>query len=62
VGSYLGTKKVQYWCWFYTADATKSSVKTPSANTISIFLADVFLDLPVEKKENKMAVTAYSVF
>jgi hypothetical protein len=37
-------------------------VKTPSANTISIFLADVFLDLPVEKKENKMAVTAYSVF
>jgi hypothetical protein len=32
VGSYLGTKSVQYWCWFYTApDATKSSVN----NTIS---------------------------
>jgi hypothetical protein len=45
----------------YGSDATKSSVNA-SANTISIFLADIFLDLPIGKKENKMAVTGYSVF
>jgi hypothetical protein len=62
VGSYLGTKSVQY-CWFYTApDATKSSVNNTIKTKYQSFAADVFLDLPVGKKENKMAVTAYSVF
>jgi hypothetical protein len=50
----LELKSVQYWCWFYTApDATKSSVITPSANTISIFCSGCFLDLPVGKKKTK---------
>jgi hypothetical protein len=64
-GSYLGTKKVfNIGAGFYNApDATKSSVNSVvSKHNISLFAADVFLDLPVGKKENKMSVTAYSVF
>jgi hypothetical protein len=59
----LELKSVQYWCWFYTApDATKSSVNnTISKHNINL-CSGCFLDLPVGKKENKMAVTAYSVF
>jgi hypothetical protein len=65
VGSYLGTKKVfNIGAGFYNApDATKSSVNSViSKHNISLFAADVFLDMPIGKKENKMAVTAYSVF
>jgi hypothetical protein len=65
VGSYLGTKKVfNVGAGFYHApDATKSSVNSSiRKHDISLFAADVFLDLPFGKKENKMAVTAYSVF
>ncbi|MFV8352259.1 porin [Flavobacterium sp. XS2P14] len=64
VGSYLGTKKVfNIGAGFYTApDATKSSVNsTINKHDIKLFSADVFLDMPIGKKENKMAVTAYSV-
>lgn len=65
VGSYLGTKKVfNIGAGFYTApDATKSSVNNViSKHNINLFAADVFLDLPIGKKENKMALTGYSVF
>jgi hypothetical protein len=34
---------------------------TINKHDIKLFSADVFLDMPIEKKENKMAVTAYSV-
>ena len=64
VGSYLGTKKVfNFGAGFYTApDATRSSVNsTINKHDITLLSADVFLDLPIGKKENKMAVTAYSV-
>ncbi len=64
VGSYLGTKKVfNVGAGFYTApDATRSSVNgTVNKHDIKLFSADVFLDLPVGKKENKMALTGYSV-
>ena len=64
VGSYLGTKKVfNLGAGFYTApDATRSSVNsTINKHDITLLSADVFLDLPIGKKENKMAVTAYSV-
>ncbi|RTY96093.1 porin [Flavobacterium sp. GSP27] len=64
VGSYLGTKKVfNIGAGFYTApDATKTSVNsTINKHDIKLFSADVFLDMPIGKKENKMAVTAYSV-
>lgn len=64
VGSYLGTKKVfNIGAGFYTApDATKTSVNsTINKHDIRLFSADVFLDMPIGKKENKMAVTAYSV-
>ena len=64
VGSYLGTKKVfNVGAGFYTApDATRSSVNgTINKHDIKLFSADVFLDLPIGKKENKMALTAYSV-
>jgi hypothetical protein len=61
VGSYLGTKTnmvlVLYGSW-----RNQIFGKPTSANTISIFFSGCFLDLPVGKKENKMAVTAYSVF
>ncbi|OAB25170.1 short chain amide porin [Flavobacterium fryxellicola] len=64
VGSYLGTKKVfNVGAGFYTApDATKTSVNSAiTKHDIKLFSADIFLDLPVGKKENKMAVTGYSV-
>ncbi|RTY92903.1 porin [Flavobacterium sp. RSP46] len=64
VGSYLGTKKVfNIGAGFYTApDATKTSINsTINKHDIKLFSADVFLDMPIGKKENKMAVTAYSV-
>ncbi len=64
VGSYLGTKKVfNIGAGFYTApDATRTSVNsTINKHDIKLFSADVFLDMPIGKKENKMAVTAYSV-
>ena len=64
VGSYLGTKKVfNIGAGFYTApDATKTSVNsTNNKHDITLFSADVFLDMPIGKKENKMAVTGYSV-
>ena len=64
VGSYLGTKKVfNIGAGFYTApDATKTSVNsTINKHDIKLFSTDVFLDMPIGKKENKMAVTAYSV-
>jgi hypothetical protein len=64
VGSYLGTKKVfNVGAGFYNApDATRSSVNsTINKHDITLLSADVFLDLPIGKKENKMAVTGYSV-
>lgn len=64
VGSYLGTKKVfNIGAGFYTApDATRSSVNsTINKHDIKLFSADIFLDMPIGKKENKMAVTGYSV-
>jgi hypothetical protein len=64
VGSYLGTKKVfNVGAGFYNApDATRSSVNsTINKHDITLLSADVFVDLPIGKKENKMAVTGYSV-
>ncbi len=64
VGSYLGTKKMfNLGAGFYTApSATKTSVNgVIEKHPINLFAADAFLDLPVGKKEKKMAVTAYSV-
>ena len=64
VGSYLGTKKVfNIGAGFYTApDATKTSVNSAiSKHDITLLAADDFVDLPIGKKENKMAVTGYSV-
>nr|WP_314838663.1 porin [uncultured Flavobacterium sp.] len=64
VGSYLGTKKVfNLGAGFYTApDATRSSVNnTINKHDITLLSADAFMDLPIGKKEKKMAVTAYSV-
>ncbi|OUD37631.1 porin [Flavobacterium sp. FPG59] len=64
VGSYLGTKKVfNLGAGFYTApDATRSLVNnTINKHDITLLSADAFMDLPIGKKEKKMAVTAYSV-
>lgn len=64
VGSYLGTKKVfNLGAGFYTApDATRTSVNNNiNKHDITLLSADAFMDLPVGKKEKKMAVTAYSV-
>ncbi|GEC78296.1 hypothetical protein [Flavobacterium aquatile] len=64
VGSYLGTKKMfNIGAGFYTApSATKTSVNgVIEKHAINLFSADAFLDMPVGKKEKKMAVTAYSV-
>jgi hypothetical protein len=64
VGSYLGTKKVfNVGAGFYNApDATRSAVTgTVDQHDINLLSADVFLDLPFGKPENKMALTAYSV-
>jgi hypothetical protein len=65
VGTYVGTKKVfNIGLGFYTApDATKSSVNNQiQKHDMNLFAADVFLDLPIGKKEQKMALTAYSVY
>lgn len=65
VGSYVGTKKVfNIGAGFYTAaNATKSSVNNQiQKHDMNLFSADVFMDLPIGKKEKKMAVTAYSVY
>lgn len=64
VGSYLGTKKMfNVGAGFYTAPSgTRTSVNGVIENhPINLFSGDVFVDMPVGKKENKMAVTAYSV-
>jgi hypothetical protein len=64
VGSYLGTKKVfNIGAGFYTAPSgTKTSVNgIIEKQPINLFSSDVFLDMPIGKKENKMAITAYSV-
>ena len=65
VGTYLGTKKVfNVGAGFYNApDATKSSVAGKiNKHDINLFSADAFVDMPIGKSENKMALTAYSVF
>lgn len=65
VGTYLGTKKVfNLGAGFYNApDATRTSVAgTVDKHDITLLSADVFLDMPLGKPENKMALTAYSVF
>lgn len=65
VGTYLGTKKMlNIGAGFYTApNATKSSVTGSLQNhDMNLFAGDVFVDLPIGKKENKMALTAYSVY
>ncbi len=65
VGSYLGTKKVfNIGAGFYNApDATRTSVAgTVGKHDITLLSADVFVDMPIGKPENKMALTAYSVF
>lgn len=65
VGTYLGTKKVfNIGAGFYTApSATKTSVNgNVDTHAANLFAGDVFLDMPIGKKENKMALTAYSVF
>lgn len=65
VGTYLGTKKVfNIGAGFYTApSSTKTSVNgVIEKHSINLFSGDVFLDMPIGLKENKMAVTAYSVY
>ena len=65
VGTYLGSKRVfNVGAGFYTnADATRTSVNGAiRKHDINLLAADVFADMPIGKKENKMAVTAYSVF
>jgi hypothetical protein len=65
VGSYVGTKKVfNVGAGFYNApNATKSLVNNQiQKHAMNLFAADVFLDLPIGKKEKKMAITAYSVY
>lgn len=65
VGTYLGTKKVfNIGAGFYTApSSTKTSVNgAVEKHPINLFSGDIFLDMPLGVKENKMAVTAYSVF
>jgi len=64
VGTYLGTKKVfNIGAGFYTApSATKTSVNgNVDTHAANLFSGDVFLDMPIGKKESKMALTAYSV-
>lgn len=65
VGTYLGTKKMfNLGLGFYTApSATKTSVNQElKRHDINLFSGDVFLDMPIGKKESKMAITAYSVY
>jgi len=64
VGCYLGTKRMfNIGAGFYTAPSgTKTAVNgVIEKHSINLFAADAFLDLPVGKKEQKMAITAYSV-
>jgi len=65
VGTYLGTKKVfNLGAGFYSAgNSTQSSVNGNIDNhDINLFAGDVFLDMPIGKKENKMAITAYGAY
>lgn len=65
VGSYLGTKRIfNLGAGFYNAqDGTRSSVNTKiEKHDIQLFAVDAFVDLPIGKKEKKMAITAYSVY
>ena len=65
VGTYLGTKKVfNIGAGFYSApNSTRSSVNNIVENhNINLFAGDVFLDMPIGLKENKMAITAYGAF
>ncbi|OYU79059.1 MAG: porin [Flavobacterium sp. BFFFF1] len=65
VGSYLGTKRIfNLGAGFYNAqDGTRTSVNSQiEKHDIKLFAADAFVDMPVGKKANKMAITAYSVF
>lgn len=65
VGTYLGTKKVfNLGAGFYSAgNSTQSSVNGVINNhDINLFSGDVFLDMPIGKKENKMAITAYGAY
>jgi len=65
VGTYLGTRKVfNLGAGFYSAsNSTQSSVNGNINNhDINLFAGDVFLDMPIGKKENKMAITAYGVY
>ncbi|NMH28991.1 porin [Flavobacterium silvaticum] len=65
VGTYVGTKKVfNLGAGFYSApDATRTSVNgVIDKHNITLLSADAFLDMPIGKKEKKMAITAYSVF
>lgn len=65
VGSYLGSRKVFNLGagFFYNADATKSSVNGElNSHAIRLLSVDAFLDMPIGKSENKMAITAYSVY
>jgi hypothetical protein len=65
VGTYLGIKKVfNIGAGFYSAaNSTQSSVNGAINNhDINLFAGDVFLDIPIGKKENKMAITAYGAF
>lgn len=65
VGTYLGTKKVfNLGAGFYSAgNSTQSSVNGNIDNhDINLFSGDVFLDMPIGKKENKMAITAYGAY
>jgi len=65
VGTYMGTKKVfNIGAGFYNAQDGTRTIVDGAINKYDIKLlsADVFADLPIGKKENKMAITAYSVF
>lgn len=65
VGTYLGTKKVfNIGAGFYNGpNSTQTSVNSVVENhNINLFAGDVFLDMPIGKKENKMAITAYGAF
>ena len=65
VGTYLGSRKVFNLGagFYYNADATKSSVNGElNSHAIRLLSVDAFLDMPIGKPENKMAITAYSVY
>ncbi len=65
VGTYMGTKKVfNLGAGFYSApNGTRTSVAgNVEKHDITLLSADAFVDMPIGKKENKMAISAYSVF